>query len=1014
MNAKFKGLLLAAIAAMGFGVYAADLPDGCRRVWYLQGDGQAYIELDFPLTHEQTVMCEFSCLNLNEAQGIFGARESPSANNCGVFVNDQMIQMQYGDYNQNFDYGKFQSRTRYRLTVGANLREALNLETGVALFSKSTHSDLTFTTPTNCAIYRYYGSSFEDKPMFTGRIFSFTVTKTATGEVEHDLVPVDREGIGYLYDLVTGKLHGNVSQTGQFFVSTRQILDIPEGDFDETNTTSDTVGSPRFRSVVTVHYSGTETLDGFPVLVRLSPDRIPGFAYSQMRSAADLSFCHSDGTLYPFDVDTWNPNGESLIWVRVPKLEPETKFFMRWGHESLPVNVPASTWNANYVAVFHFNGATEDATGHGLTLTTDKVKISTDPSLGGCYEIVGGGVYVDTPLKLLSMPSCVTVSGWYKNSSDPAETAARLLSAKTAPENNGLELLLNNGNVWMRGSGRAKTVMTDGCERTWLQQFTWSHLAGRYAITQGTFFADGKSVVSGEIDRVSTSDIQIGVGNFGGKVGSASTAFSGFIDEVRFYDGAASDDWIAAERATVEDGEFVSVSSPVSTLDTVFARAAISRVTKAGFSVEVELNQVEEGKSVVVRWGASPDELSESRTIGAAKSGAVVSANIRATLVPEQIYYFLLSVDGNGESTQDPFGVRAVYLPLRDDGSALPSDQYGRPAFRAIVSVARASVDAELEGFPLLVRISEERIPGFRYADVASPSDISFAGHDDALYPYEVDTWNPNGESLVWVRVPKLGPQGAQFYLRWGHRKSFTNDPTAVWTKYAAVFHFNGSTASATGNGLACTTNRADVASDEQLGGCYSLGDGTKVKRVSIDAPYAKLSAPDTFTVSAWYKPSQNVFCWRMMSNKAAPSDSSGFEIIGYSDRNIWVRGSDSSGTVIPELIGSLWLVPGCWTFAAGSYSGTDAACFVNGEKVGTGKVAAVKASQTPISVGNFTSITSGGNQFPGLVDEVRFYNGVAPDAWIKAEYMTVNDVNFAVIDKGVPVKSAGLVILVR
>ena len=528
MNAKFKGLLLAAIAAMGFVVYAADLPDGCRRVWYLQGDGQAYIELDFPLTHEQTVMCEFSCLNLNESQGIFGARESPSANNCGVFVNDQMIQMQYGDYNQNFDYGKFQSRTRYRLTVGANLREALNLETGVALFSKSTHSDLTFTTPTNCAIYRYYGSSFEDKPMFTGRIFSFIVTKTETGAVEHNLVPVDREGIGYLYDLVTGKFYGNVSPTGKFFVSTWSGLDVPVGDFDETNTTSDTVGSPRFRSVVTVHYSGAATLDGFPVLVRLSPERIPGFAYSQMASAEDLSFCHSDGTLYPFDVDTWNPNGESLIWVCVPKLEPETKFFMRWGHESMPVNTPVRTWSANYVAVFHFNGATVDATGHGLSLTTDKVKISTDPSLGGCYEITGGGVYVDTPLKLLDSVSCVTVSGWYKNSSDP-EAAVRLLCAKTAPENNGLELLLNNGNVWMRGTGGAKTVMTDGYERTWLQQFTWSHLAGRYVNTEGTFFAGGKSVVSGEIDRVSTSDIQIGVGNFGGKAGSASTAFSTLI-----------------------------------------------------------------------------------------------------------------------------------------------------------------------------------------------------------------------------------------------------------------------------------------------------------------------------------------------------------------------------------------------------------------------------------------------------------------------------------------------------
>ncbi len=63
-----------------------------------------------------------------------------------------------------------------------------------------------------------------------------------------------------------------------------------------------------------------------------------------------------------------------------------------------------------------------------------------------------------------------------------------------------------------------------------------------------------------------------------------------------------------------------------------------------------------------------------------------------------------------------------------------------------------------LENFPVLVRISPTRISGFSYADCAADGrDIAFVDADGHALDREIDTWDPNGESLVWVRIPALG-----------------------------------------------------------------------------------------------------------------------------------------------------------------------------------------------------------------------------------------------------------------
>ena len=89
-------------------------------------------------------------------------------------------------------------------------------------------------------------------------------------------------------------------------------------------------------------YTGTETLQNFPVLVRVSETRIPGFFFADMSAknvngksmGYDLAFFAEDGTRLEIDKDVWNidktvePTGEQLVWVKLPQMKQGTKFYM--------------------------------------------------------------------------------------------------------------------------------------------------------------------------------------------------------------------------------------------------------------------------------------------------------------------------------------------------------------------------------------------------------------------------------------------------------------------------------------------------------------------------------------------------------------------------------------------------------------------------------------------------------------------------------------------------------------
>ncbi len=78
--------------------------------------------------------------------------------------------------------------------------------------------------------------------------------------------------------------------------------------------------SYRLKSVVTVVGYEGDDFESAPVLVRISPARIAGFDYSLV-DKDHLAFTAADGSLCDYQIEKWDENGESLVWVRVPLLE---------------------------------------------------------------------------------------------------------------------------------------------------------------------------------------------------------------------------------------------------------------------------------------------------------------------------------------------------------------------------------------------------------------------------------------------------------------------------------------------------------------------------------------------------------------------------------------------------------------------------------------------------------------------------------------------------------------------
>ena len=315
----------------------------------------------------------------------------------------------------------------------------------------------------------------------------------------------------------------------------------------------------------------------------------------------------------------------------------------------------------------------------------------------------------------------------------------------------------------------------------------------------------------------------------------------------------------------------------------------------------------------------------------------------------------------------------------------------GQPLYQCEMTVGGYAGSTTLTNFPVLVRISPERIGEFKYGDCQqNGADISFTDMDGTALAHEVDTWNTDGESLVWVKVPTLSGKETKFKFRWCDAGTSENVPTMVWAGYAGVWHLGEQTgnnyADSTGHGLTATNAVSATITDACEAKAGKVGDGRWQPKLALRIPsYDAQNVGGTFTASGWFYMDERTAYESFFNRKKAWNEGKGWQSnMQSSDKNIFVAGSDTTTSTAWNFGSS---VKGRWIHFALVYNGTKVSLYENGVKVGNDvTIIAVQDNGRELVVGS--SIT-------GTLDEIRIRDAVGSADWVKADYDTVTVADF-------------------
>ena len=187
-----------------------------------------------------------------------------------------------------------------------------------------------------------------------------------------------------------------------------------------------------FSDHVTITFPGYSggALNDFPVPVRLREPTNEGLeprtGFSYQRAGAtglDIRFFDQDGDPVPHEVDTWDVDGESIVWVKMPALRSGVRLTMCWKRVEgirVPEYNPTAVWRDNYAGVWHLSSAKGgryvDSTGNGLDayLTDGADAESIDGRVGKGLYLKGGELRAADYEPYLTEPGGpFSFSGWY-------------------------------------------------------------------------------------------------------------------------------------------------------------------------------------------------------------------------------------------------------------------------------------------------------------------------------------------------------------------------------------------------------------------------------------------------------------------------------------------------------------------------------------------------------------------------------------------------------------------------
>ena len=473
----------------------------------------------------------------------------------------------------------------------------------------------------------------------------------------------------------------------------------------------------------------------------------------------------------------------------------------------------------------------------------------------------------------------------------------------------------------------------------------------------------------------------------------------GRIDDMRIHDAALTPVQILAiadEYGLAPDDGFIDLApSGEPTVGKDSFRAPFSLLMNEGDAAEV----------AIVYGTDAALSAPATNVVGSALPSGSYTASLSGLASGTAYWWKLVASNGVNRAETDVASFRTL--------DTVAATDFAR---RVPVVVSGYAGSSTLTNFPVLVKLSAGSPTGFAYANCAADgSDLRFAAPDGLLLHHEIDTWDPAGESFVWVKVPALSGSATAFTMYYGASDPTalpTIDPHSVWTAagHRAVWHFAAdATESAQGLVPSSTTGTPSYENDGAVGKCWQSA-GKAWMEYANDASWSELGAGATLTISAWARHDAATYEYnRILSTMSNWQNPAGYELSVQNQKNQITVGSSSRSqyqvVVSPGPMDEM-------VYLTAVYNDDGYAdLYVNGVLQDRQQLNAVVQPTEGMAVAS----TVGGNSiWNGRLDELRLHAAAESADWVKACYDTMADpASFAVLSRAEST-GAGMIIFVK
>ncbi len=419
---------------------------------------------------------------------------------------------------------------------------------GVALAPDSDRIDLAWNPVTGATSYIVYIATAPGGP------YTAALTTTFTSAAITGLA----DGTTYYFQIQAD--NGNGASANSALASTAPTV------LNTANFTSQ-------MQVALAGYNRVTALTNFPLLVELSTN-IAGFSYSQLQSGGtDLRFTDANGAELSYEINQWNTNGVSTVWVLVPRIASSNDFVIAyWGNPALSSPAPwttnASTWNS-YSGVFHFE---ENGLPYNDRTLLDPITNGTPPSvtsgmIGNGQSFNGSSQFL-TPSGAINLSNSFSLSAWVNLSLTASNIQTIWASKVPGGNSDGIALFVNSFNT---ADGELHLEVGDG--NTNIPVFSvpnmvptggWHHVFATADANAGiaNLYVDGVNVTSNGNNAIITDFNNNSVFNLGTFIGNNNFFFEGTMDEPRI-EPLRSADWVWATWLNVASNSLLTTYSGV-------------------------------------------------------------------------------------------------------------------------------------------------------------------------------------------------------------------------------------------------------------------------------------------------------------------------------------------------------------------------------------------------------------------------------------------------------------------